>query len=85
MRNILNFSHQIRQLQYSSTGDTILVVAGNAKAKVLDRDGFEKFECMKGDPYITDMSNTKVTFFLCFKKIKNCKKYWIDNITYNCS
>ncbi|XP_021365912.1 WD repeat-containing protein 70-like isoform X2 [Mizuhopecten yessoensis] len=51
--------HPIKQLQYSSTGDTILVVSGNNKAKVLDRDGFEKMECAKGDPYLLDMSNTK--------------------------
>lgn len=29
-------SHQIRSLQYSITGDVILVVSGNAQAKVLD-------------------------------------------------
>ncbi|XP_060086401.1 WD repeat-containing protein 70-like [Ylistrum balloti] len=51
--------HPIKQLQYSSTGDTILVVSGNNKAKVLDRDGFEKMECAKGDPYLLDMANTK--------------------------
>ncbi|XP_069107594.1 WD repeat-containing protein 70-like isoform X2 [Argopecten irradians] len=51
--------HPIKQLQYSSTGDTILVVSGNNRAKVLDRDGFEKMECSKGDPYLLDMANTK--------------------------
>lgn len=51
--------HPIKQLQYSSTGDMILVVAGNAQAKVLDRDGFEKFECKRGDQYLTDMAQTK--------------------------
>lgn len=56
------FSHPIKQLQYSTTGDVILVISGNCKAKVIDRDGFEKFECMKGDPYIVDMANTKVCF-----------------------
>jgi len=54
------FSHPIKQLQYSSTGDVILVVAGNSQAKVLDRDGFEKFECKKGDQYLADMGQTKV-------------------------
>lgn len=42
------------------TGDVILVVAGNAQAKVLDRDGFQVLECVKGDQYIVDMANTKV-------------------------
>ncbi|CAN7985010.1 unnamed protein product [Ixodes hexagonus] len=51
--------HQIRNLEYSCTGDTILVVSGNAQAKVLDRDGFEVMECVKGDQYITDMARTK--------------------------
>ncbi|KAK3591263.1 hypothetical protein CHS0354_010628 [Potamilus streckersoni] len=51
--------HQIKQLQYSTTGDVILVVAGNSQAKVIDRDGFEVLECVKGDQYITDMAKTK--------------------------
>ncbi|XP_063817253.1 WD repeat-containing protein 70 [Pseudophryne corroboree] len=51
--------HQIRSLQYSNTGDLILVVAGNSQAKVLDRDGFPVMECVKGDQYIVDMANTK--------------------------
>ncbi|XP_058453185.1 gastrulation defective protein 1 homolog [Malaya genurostris] len=52
-------NHPIRDLSYSSTGDMILVVSGSSQAKVLDRDGFEKMECVKGDQYITDMSRTK--------------------------
>lgn len=52
-------NHPIRCLQYSVTGDTILVVSGNSQAKILDRDGFEKMECVKGDQYINDMSKTK--------------------------
>jgi WD repeat-containing protein 70 len=52
-------NHPIRCLQYSITGDMILVVSGNSQAKVLDRDGFEKMECVKGDQYINDMSRTK--------------------------
>ncbi|TKS84471.1 WD repeat-containing protein 70 [Collichthys lucidus] len=31
----------------------------NAQAKVLDRDGFNVMECIKGDQYIVDMANTK--------------------------
>lgn len=52
-------SHAIKNLQYSITGDSILVISGNSQAKVLDRDGFEIMECIKGDQYITDMANTK--------------------------
>ncbi|CAF4860726.1 unnamed protein product [Pieris macdunnoughi] len=52
-------NHPIRALQYSATGDSILVVSGSAQAKVLDRDGFEVLECVKGDQYITDMAKTK--------------------------
>lgn len=52
-------NHAIRALQYSMTGDAILVVAGNSQAKMLDRDGFEKLECVKGDQYINDMARTK--------------------------
>ncbi|TNM91967.1 hypothetical protein fugu_018979 [Takifugu bimaculatus] len=33
--------------------------SGNAQAKVLDRDGFNVMECIKGDQYIVDMANTK--------------------------
>ena len=53
-------SHQIRSLEYSTTGDVILVIAGNAQAKVIDRDGFEKCECIKGDQYLVDPASTKV-------------------------
>ncbi|GBP49765.1 Gastrulation defective protein 1 homolog [Eumeta japonica] len=52
-------NYPIRALQYSQTGDTILVVSGSSQAKVLDRDGFEILECVKGDQYITDMARTK--------------------------
>lgn len=54
------FSHQIKYLQYSSTGDVILVISGNSQAKVLDRDGFPIMQCIKGDQYIVDMTNTKL-------------------------
>lgn len=51
--------HPIKHLDYSSTGDYILVISGNSQAKVIDKDGFVKFECPKGDMYIRDMGNTK--------------------------
>ncbi|CEP18475.1 hypothetical protein [Parasitella parasitica] len=50
--------HQIHNLQYSLSGDTILVVSGSARAKIFDRDGLEKAEFAKGDPYIHDMRKT---------------------------
>ncbi len=78
-------SHLIRCLEFSSTGDKLLVVPGSSQvrlqvpipaanlslikidiiflfrlqAKVLDRDGHELFECIKGDPYVTDMRVNK--------------------------
>lgn len=52
-------SHPIKYVQYSITGDLVLIISGNCQAKVLDRDGFEKAEYVKGDMYITDMANTK--------------------------
>lgn len=52
-------SHVIKQLEYSATGDKILVVGGSAQAKVLDRDGHELFQCVKGDPYVVDVRRNK--------------------------
>ncbi|CAG0881675.1 unnamed protein product, partial [Cyprideis torosa] len=52
-------SHPIKHLSYSTTGEHVLVVSGSAQAKVLDRDGFEVMECVKGYQYIADMANTK--------------------------
>ncbi|KAH9523438.1 WD repeat-containing protein 70 [Bulinus truncatus] len=51
--------HQIKGLEYSITGDSLLVVAGNAQAKIIDRDGFEVMECVKGDQYLVDQASTK--------------------------
>ena len=57
---MLFYSHAIRDLKFSPTGNAILVISGNAQAKVLDRDAHELLECPKGDQYIVDMSSTKV-------------------------
>lgn len=51
--------HPIRDLKYSATGENILIIAGNAQAKVVDRDAHEIMECPKGDQYIVDMASTK--------------------------
>lgn len=42
----------------------ILVISGNAQAKVIDRDAHEVMECIKGDQYIVDMASTKVSLVL---------------------
>jgi hypothetical protein len=46
-------------LQFSNTGDRVLVAAGNSQAKIYTRDGLPLSECIKGDMYLTDMNNTK--------------------------
>ncbi|KAG5880176.1 hypothetical protein JTB14_001666 [Gonioctena quinquepunctata] len=52
-------NHPVRGLHYSNTGDLLLVISGASQAKVIDRDGFEKLETVKGDMYITDQAKTK--------------------------
>uniref|UniRef100_A0A1B6IFT2 Uncharacterized protein n=1 Tax=Homalodisca liturata TaxID=320908 RepID=A0A1B6IFT2_9HEMI len=52
-------NYPIKALQYSSTGDAVLIVSGMSQAKVLDRDGHELIECVKGDQYVADMARTK--------------------------
>eukprot|EP00092_Neocalanus_flemingeri_P015907 GFUD01017224.1.p1 GENE.GFUD01017224.1~~GFUD01017224.1.p1 ORF type:complete len:700 (-),score=251.17 GFUD01017224.1:58-2157(-) len=52
-------SHILNHLEYSTTGDKILVVAANSQPKVLDRDGGELLECIKGDQYVLDQSRNK--------------------------
>lgn len=52
-------NYPIKTLQCSSTGDAVLVVSGMSQAKVLDRDGHELIECVKGDQYVADMVRTK--------------------------
>lgn len=50
--------HQIHQLEYSLSGDSILIISGSARAKIFNRDGFEVSEFAKGDPYIRDLRHT---------------------------
>ena len=52
-------SHVIKSLEYSATGDKILVVPASSRAKVLDRDGHELLETVKGDPYVVDVRRNK--------------------------
>mmetsp|Transcript_7868 Transcript_7868/g.10338 ORF Transcript_7868/g.10338 Transcript_7868/m.10338 type:complete len:791 (-) Transcript_7868:225-2597(-) len=46
-------------LSYSCTGDKFIAATVSAQPKVYDRDGHELIQFVKGDPYITDMTNTK--------------------------
>lgn len=41
--------HPIKHLEYSSNGEYILVISGNSQPKIIDKDGFNKFECPKGE------------------------------------
>jgi len=52
-------SHVLNHIDYSSTGDKILVVSGDAQPKVLDRDGGELFQHVKGDQYVLDQARNK--------------------------
>ncbi|KAI8819599.1 WD40-repeat-containing domain protein [Fimicolochytrium jonesii] len=49
----------IRDVQFSPSGDQILMASSSAQPKVYDRDGVEIVEFVKGDPYIRDMRHTK--------------------------
>ncbi|KAF8527864.1 transcription factor [Hysterangium stoloniferum] len=51
-------SYYIHDLKYSNAGDQFLCISGTSQAKLYDRDGEEKMEFIKGDPYIRDMKNT---------------------------
>ncbi|KAG0211686.1 hypothetical protein BGX28_007580 [Mortierella sp. GBA30] len=51
-------AHQIHDLKYSLTGDKILIISGEAKARIYDRNGLEVAEYQKGDPYIRDLRLT---------------------------
>ncbi|KAK7082175.1 WD repeat-containing protein 70 [Halocaridina rubra] len=51
--------YPINIVEYSCTGDKVLIVSGSQQAKVYDRDGIELFECVRGDMYLHDMAKTK--------------------------
>eukprot|EP00042_Codosiga_hollandica_P054165 m.726596 g.726596 ORF g.726596 m.726596 type:complete len:709 (-) comp58859_c0_seq3:1749-3875(-) len=58
-RNVEPFEKTpIRSLEYSKTGDMILITTAHAQAKVLDRDGHELLTCLKGDQYLLDLAKT---------------------------
>ena len=54
----------IPSLKFICLGDKILVVSGDAQPKVLDRDGGELFQHVKGDQYVLDQVGNSVTSFL---------------------
>lgn len=45
-------------MQYSITGDMLLVTPSSSEAKVFDRDGKKLAETAKGDMYIRDQNRT---------------------------
>ncbi|KAK4046201.1 hypothetical protein OIO90_006622 [Microbotryomycetes sp. JL221] len=51
-------NHQVHCVQFSPSGNSILVATGSNQAKLYDRDGVELAEFAKGDPYIRDLRNT---------------------------
>ncbi len=53
-------SHQIRSLDYSLSGNHLLIASGKAQAKIIDREGREVLECAKGDQYLCDLTKTAV-------------------------
>lgn len=51
-------SQHVHHLEWNVTGDTLLFISANSQAKILDREGEEISECVKGDPYLRDLKNT---------------------------
>lgn len=51
--------YPVQSIDYSCSGDKVLVVSGSPQGKVYDRDGVEVYECTKGDMYLQDMAKTK--------------------------
>ncbi|KAG4302732.1 hypothetical protein PCANB_001083 [Pneumocystis canis] len=51
-------SQHIHHLEWNTIGDTLLYISANSQAKILDREGEEISECVKGDPYLRDLKNT---------------------------
>ena len=51
--------YQVKDLQWSNTGECFLVATAACMPKLYDRDGFQLSEFAKGDMYLMDMKNTK--------------------------
>lgn len=54
-----NDSQPVTALDFNHTGRVCLVVGSNAKPKILNREGRNELELMKGDMYIRDQHHTK--------------------------
>uniref|UniRef100_A0A914HIU6 Uncharacterized protein n=1 Tax=Globodera rostochiensis TaxID=31243 RepID=A0A914HIU6_GLORO len=52
-------SHVINSLAFNSNGETILIGSGNPQLKLLDRQGSQWAETVRGDQYLVDLTNTK--------------------------
>lgn len=50
--------HNVRSLQFSRSGDCILIATGCAQAKIVDRDGIDILTFLKGDQYLLDLAKT---------------------------
>jgi WD40 repeat protein len=50
--------NRIKDLKFSLSGGHILLAPGNSQAKILDRDGKEVEQCVKGDMYLRDLKLT---------------------------
>ncbi|MFH4980833.1 hypothetical protein AB6A40_007542 [Gnathostoma spinigerum] len=52
-------SHVINCLSWSSNGERLLIASGHAQIRILDRQGKQFAETVRGDQYLVDLSNTK--------------------------
>lgn len=51
--------HPIHHLEYSQTGDSLLVITSSLQPRLYSREGVELTEFVKGDMYLRDMRHTK--------------------------
>jgi WD repeat-containing protein 70 len=51
--------HPIHHLEYSLTGDSLLVITSSLQPRLYSREGTELVEFVKGDMYLRDMRHTK--------------------------
>ena len=51
--------HPIHHLEYSQSGDSLLVISSSLQPKLYSREGEELMEYVKGDMYLRDMRHTK--------------------------
>ena len=50
--------YPIRSMAYSPTGDRLIVATGSAQPRMLDREGQELLQWVRGDVYVTDPAKT---------------------------